>query len=104
MSEVNWFGGGLEQARVMGGGGETLAPEVQKPESITEGDRIRARVAVSRGESEMYFIKIPPCDFSMLETHPAGGDVFEIVHNETVFGYTKNKDAFGASDPEVKYV
>lgn len=77
------------------------APETT--EAITESDRVRARVAVSRGESELYFIKIPNCDYSKLETHPAGGDVYEIVYNGTVFGYTTNKNAFGAKEGEIKY-
>jgi hypothetical protein len=52
-----------------------------------------------RGEAELYFIKIPP-DVNMLETRPAGGNIYEVVFHDIVYGYTNNRNIFSGEKPE----
>lgn len=100
MTEMNWWGANPERAEPQIVPEDTKSGEIEKVESIHESDRVRARVAVMRGESELYFIKIPP-DVNMLETRPAGKDLYEVVYHDIVYGYTNNPHAFGApSSPE----
>lgn len=97
MGEMNWWGVNPDEPKSQPTS-EAVAPinngEIQKVEAIHESDRVRARVAVMRGESELYFIKIPP-DINMVEIHPAGGDIYEVVYHDIVYGYTNNRDVFG---------
>lgn len=103
MSDTNWWGITPKQINkkkddplIQKGG------EIEKVGAIHESDRVRARVAVMRGESELYFIKIPP-DINMAETRPAGGDLYEIVYHDIVYGYTSNRNAFGTSKKPETY-
>jgi len=97
MGEMNWWGVNPDQPQDQPTG-EAIVPnnngEIQKVESIHESDRVRARVAVMRGESELYFIKIPP-DIEKAEAIPAGGNIYEVVYHDIVYGYTSNPNAFG---------
>lgn len=95
MSEINWWGASPDNVRPQITPEGDKSSEIERVESIRESDRVRARVAVMRGESELYFIKIPP-DVNMLETRPAGKDLYEVVYHDIVYGYTNNPHVFGA--------
>lgn len=99
MGEMNWWGVNPEQTKTESQPAYSAGGEIEKVESIHESDRVRARVAVMRGESELYFIKIPP-DINKLETRPAGGNVYEVVYHDIVYGYTNNPNTFSSGQNE----
>lgn len=92
----NYWGGRVSNPTVSGQGAKDDKAEQQAPK-ITEEDRIRARVAVSRGEAELYLLRLPSAGFSMLELDLAG-DIYKLVYEGEIYGYTNNPKIFKANN------